>query len=103
MCYIKIKNISTVYLKCTNSFNYGSYYMFIATLQLSWWKAAKKDEEIGVPIENEEFVEKYRKTFVDKLRMPKTKLNNPDKAIIMVARDCPREDIWRSNCSRITR
>lgn len=77
----------------------GSYYMFYRYFAITaWWKAAKKDEEIGVPIENEEFVEKYRKTFVDKLReMPKKlKLNNPDKAIIMVARDCPREDIWRT-------
>ena len=44
------------------------------------------------------FVEKYRKTFVSKIKeMPKKlKLKNPDKAIIMVGKDCPREDIWRS-------
>jgi len=77
----------------------GSYYMFYRYFAImAWWKAAKKDEEIGVPIENEEFVEKYRKTFVSKLReMPKKlKLKEPHKAIIMVARDCPREDIWRT-------
>ena len=77
----------------------GSYFIFYRYFALiAWWKVAKKDQELGNPAENEEFVEKYRKTFVSKIKeMPKKlKLKNPDKAIIMVGKDCPREDIWRS-------
>ena len=34
---------------------------------MAWWKVAK-DQELGNPAENEEFVEKYRKTFVSKIK-----------------------------------
>ena len=33
---------------------------------ISWWKLAKPDENIDNPAENEEFVEKFKKTFKDR-------------------------------------
>lgn len=76
--------------------SYFIFYRFYALMQ--WWKVAKKDEPLGVPIENEEFVEKFRSTFVEKLKdIPKKCGVNPKKTDITMfaARDCPRSDIWR--------
>ena len=57
---------------------------------------AKSDEPLGNPIESEEFVEKFKKTFIDKLKELPKKLKLKDY-IIIVAKDCPRKDIWRNN------
>lgn len=73
----------------------GSYYVFFRYYAiLNWFKLAKKDETLEDPIENEIFREKFKSTFVSKLKdIPKKlKINNP---IMLVARDCPRETIWR--------
>jgi 5'-3' exonuclease len=71
--------------------SYFVFYRFYAIL--AWCKLAKK-EGIENPIENAEFVEKFKKTFIEKLEeIPKKlKIENP---IIIVAKDCPRETIWR--------
>jgi 5'-3' exonuclease len=72
----------------------GSYFVFYRIYAiLAWYKLAKK-EGIENPIENAEFVEKFKKTFIEKLEeIPKKlKIENP---IIIVAKDCPRETIWR--------
>ena len=46
----------------------GSYYCFFRYYALmQWWGLAKKDEPLGVPIENEDFVAKFKSTFVDKI------------------------------------
>ena len=76
--------------------SYFIFYRFYALVQ--WWKVAKKDEPLEVPIENPEFVEKFRTTFVEKLKeIPKKCGVNPKKTEVamFVARDCPRSDIWR--------
>ena len=45
-----------------------SYFIFYRYYALmGWWKLAKPDDILGNPIENEEFVEKFKKTFVDKI------------------------------------
>jgi 5'-3' exonuclease len=51
----------------------GSYYCFYRYHALQqWWKNAHPDEPLKNPYENEKFVEKFRKTFVDGLeQMPK--------------------------------
>lgn len=72
-----------------------SYFIFYRYYALiSWWKLAKPDNVIGNPIENVEFVEKFKKTFKDKLlEIPKKlKIKN---FIILGALDCPRLNIWR--------
>lgn len=80
--------------------SYYIFYRFYAILQ--WWKVAKKDElldkPLDDPIDNEEFVEKFRSTFISKLKeIPKKcGLNvKKDKITMVVARDCNRSNIWR--------
>lgn len=83
----------------------GSYFVFYRYYALKkWWSHANKSyggaAECGP--NNEVFMDKFRKTFVNSIRdIPKTvgisnkekKLNPP---IIMVGKDCPRADIWRT-------
>lgn len=74
----------------------GSYFIFYRFYALlAWWKLAKPDEIIENPIDNQEFVEKFKKTFISKINeIPKKlKLNNFK---IIVALDCPRNEIWRN-------
>ena len=79
----------------------GSYFIFYRYFALiAWWKVAKKDDELGNPSENEEFVEKYRKTFISKMEeIPKKlgyKKKDKNQPIIMVGKDCSRSEIWRT-------
>ena len=76
--------------------SYFIFYRFYALVQ--WWKVAKKDDPLGEPIDNPEFVEKFKRTFVEKLKeIPKKCGVNPKKTKVNMyaARDCPRHDIWR--------
>jgi len=77
----------------------GSYYNFYRYFALmQWWKNAYPDEPLDDPFQNEKFVEKFRKTHFDNLvNMPK-KLKIPKTVtpIMIVGRDCKRENIWRN-------
>jgi len=74
-----------------------SYFIFYRYYALiGWWKLAKEEDPLGIPIENQEFVEKFKKTFVDKLKEIPKKLKLKEYTII-VASDCPRQKIWRHN------
>jgi 5'-3' exonuclease len=91
----------------------GSYYCFYRYHALQqWWKNAHPDEPLKNPYENEKFVEKFRKTFVEgleqmpkKLKIHKSKSKEPVikatlpsvKPILIVGKDCKREDIWRND------
>ena len=47
----------------------GSYYTFYRYFaMMSWWGLAKPDEELGIPIENKDFVEKFNSTFISKFK-----------------------------------
>jgi 5'-3' exonuclease len=73
----------------------GSYFLFYRYYAiLNWFKHAKKDVELTNPIENEDFVKTFKKTFIDKIKglSKKLKIDNP---MIIVAKDCHRRDIWR--------
>ena len=77
----------------------GSYYCFYRYFALmQWWKNAYPDKEINEPYENEIFVDKFQKTFVENLRLIPKKLKLPknNKAIMIAAKDCKRENIWRN-------
>ncbi len=77
----------------------GSYYNFYRYFALmQWWKNAYPDEPLDDPTQNEKFVEKFKKTHVDNLlNMPKKLKNSKDiKPIMIVGRDCKRENIWRN-------
>jgi len=74
----------------------GSYFVFYRYFAiLAWWRLKHKDIPIGNPVENAEFVEKFKKIFVEKLEsFPSLlSLENP---VIIIGKDCPRGDIWRN-------
>jgi 5'-3' exonuclease len=71
--------------------SYCIFYRFHALM--NWFKLAKK-EHLENPTENKEFVDKYTKTFVSKLKEIPDKLKIKDP-IIIVGKDCPRDTIWR--------
>lgn len=99
----------------------GSYYCFYRYHALQqWWKNAHPDEPLKNPYENENFVDKFRKTFVDgleqmpkKLKINKSKPKSKDSVkaklpsvkanlssvspILIVGKDCKRKDIWRND------
>jgi 5'-3' exonuclease len=79
----------------------GSYYCFYRYFALQqWWKNAYPDEPLDDPYQNQKFVEKFRKTFVDNLEQMPKKLKihkEPVKAILIVGKDCKREHIWRND------
>lgn len=78
----------------------GSYYCFYRYYALlNWWKNANPDEDLKDPFQNNIFVEKFRKTFVDNLTQITKKLKlhkNTDKPLLFVGKDCKRENIWRT-------
>lgn len=92
-------NIST--MNPTFIFVDGSYYCFYRYFALQqWWKNAYPEEPLDDPFENEKFVEKFRKTFVDNLEQMPKKLKihkEPVKPILIVGKDCKREHIWRND------
>ena len=78
-----------------------SYFIFYRYYALvNWWKLAMPEVPLGNPIQNEEFVSKFTKTCINKIKeMPKKlKLKNiKNKNIKIIASlDCPRHDIWRN-------
>lgn len=78
----------------------GSYYCFYRYFALQqWWKNAYPDEELDDPYENITFVDKFRKTFVENLEQipKKLKIHKDDVTpILIVGKDCKRENIWRN-------
>jgi 5'-3' exonuclease len=77
----------------------GSYYNFYRYYALlNWWKNAFPDEPLNEPYQNEKFLEKFKKTFVENLLQIPKKLNLDKniQPIIIVGKDCKRENIWRN-------
>ena len=77
----------------------GSYFCFYRYhALLTWWRNAYPAEPLDDPSQSEKFVEKFRKTFVDNVAgIPKKlKLAKTVRPIIVVGRDCKRENIWRN-------
>jgi 5'-3' exonuclease len=94
----------------------GSYFIFHRYFALKkWWSLAKcnknketesketesKEEntnELTNPINNEEFVNKFKSTFIQNLQKLKKNLKLPKSVepIIIVGRDCKRDNIWRN-------
>lgn len=73
----------------------GSYFVFHRYhALLTWCKHAQKDDMFNSPSESEEFIGKFRKTFVEKVKDIPKKLKLKE-SIIIVGKDCPRKDIWR--------
>jgi len=72
-----------------------SYFIFYRYYALiAWWKLANSEEPLDNPIENSTFVEKFKKTFIDKINEIPKKLKFKN-FIIIAAKDCQRSNIWR--------
>jgi 5'-3' exonuclease len=79
----------------------GSYFCFYRYHSLlTWWKNAYPEqlEVLQDPWQNEKFVEKFRKTFVENIeKIPKKlHLDKNINPVIIVGKDCKREHIWRN-------
>ncbi len=79
----------------------GSYFCFYRYHSLlTWWRNAFP-EEIDVlkdPYQNDNFVKKFKKTFVENVeKLAKgLKIDKSINPIIIVGKDCKRENIWRN-------
>lgn len=74
--------------------SYFIFYRYYALL--NWWKLAKPEEELIIPFDNEEFVDKFKKTFISKIKeIPKKLKIDKQNPIIYAGLDCPRLEIWR--------
>jgi len=77
----------------------GSYYCFYRYYAIhAWMRNAHKELDLGNPLENELFVEKFKKMFISKLKELPKKLKL-DNCKILVGKDCSRKDIWRNEYS----
>jgi 5'-3' exonuclease len=77
----------------------GSYFCFYRFYALNnWWKNAYPDESLDEPINNEKFVDKFKKTFIEVLqKIPKNlNIDKSIEPILFVGKDCTRENIWRN-------
>jgi 5'-3' exonuclease len=94
--------MSTIFESKPNStfiFIDGSYFNFYRYYSLmNWWRNAYPEEPLEDPFQNEKFVEKFRKTFVENVQQIAKKLgiNKDIEPIIIVGKDCKRENIWRT-------
>ena len=75
--------------------SYWIFYRYFAIIQ--WWGHSNPESPLTNPYENEEFVEKFMKTFSESLTgfKKKQKIHKKNPTIIAV-RDCPRTSIWRN-------
>jgi len=91
-------------IKCQNIILVDASYFIFHRVHalLVWWKCAKK-ETLDKPDENKEFVEKFTKSCIQKLLelplkiIPKDRMmQHSVQPLLIIAKDCPREDIWRT-------
>ena len=75
--------------------SYWIFYRYFAIIQ--WWGHSNPEKPLTNPYENEEFVEKFMKTFSESLIGFKKKQKIHKKKVTIIAvRDCPRKSIWRN-------
>lgn len=77
----------------------ASYYCFHRFFSLiKWWKSAYPDIQLENPIDNFDFVDKFKKTFIDKIKEIPKKLNiDKNQQVKFIAgKDCKRANIWRN-------
>ena len=98
---MNIEHFESSIMNPTFIFVDGSYYCFYRYYALQqWWKNAYPEEVLEDPYQNKKFVDKFRKTFVENLQQipKKLKINKePISPIMIVGKDCKRENIWRND------
>jgi 5'-3' exonuclease len=88
-----MKNLSESEFVILIDMSYFIFYRYFALIH--WWKLAKPEEELVDPFMNQDFVDKFIKTFHEKINeIPKKlKLKN---YTILAAKDTQRNLIWRN-------
>ena len=78
----------------------GSYFCFYRYHSLiTWWKNAHPSEidVLENPYENETFVSKFEKTFIENIqKIPIALKIDKQNPTIIIGKDCKREKIWRN-------
>jgi 5'-3' exonuclease len=79
----------------------GSYFNFYRYHSLlTWWKNAYPEDTecLKDPYQNSKFVEKFKKTFETNIKglQKNLKIDKTINPIIVVGKDCKRENIWRN-------
>ena len=78
----------------------GSYFCFYRYHSLlNWWKNAYPEEPLVDPFQNQKFVDKFVKTFIENVEDIPKRLGlhkNSPNPILIVGKDCKREQIWRT-------
>ena len=74
--------------------SYFIFYRFYALV--NWWGFAKKEDPLDMDniLDNVEFVKKFEDVFMKKIKEIPKKLKLKEY-VFLVAKDCPRKDIWR--------
>lgn len=78
----------------------GSYFVFYRYFALNvWWKNAKSGDKPDISCNDDpEFIEKFKKTFADRMKEMNKCLGIEDSNTIkLVGKDCKRRDIWRNH------
>ena len=86
-------------IKKTFIFIDGSYFCFYRYHSLlTWWKNAYPEIALDDPFQNEQFVAKFRKLFVEHVAKLQKNLgiHKSVTPTIIVGKDCKRENIWRN-------
>jgi len=86
-------------MKPTFIFVDGSYFCFYRYFALvNWWKNAFPEIPLEDPFQCETFVEKFKKIFVESLQQipKKLKIDKKINPIMILGKDCKRENIWRN-------
>lgn len=76
----------------------GSYFIFYRTFALiNWWRISHKEEPYDNLHLNDEFVNKFKQTFITKIQEIPKKLNIAleTKVQYYIGKDCPQSTIWR--------
>jgi 5'-3' exonuclease len=74
--------------------SYFIFYRFYALV--NWWGFARKEDPLDMDniLENEELLKKFEDVFIKKIKEIPKKLKLKEY-VFLVAKDCPRKDIWR--------
>jgi len=86
-------------MKPTFIFVDGSYFCFYRYYALiNWWRNANPETPLDDPFQCEKFIEKFKKTFVENLQQipKKLKMDKKINPVLIVGKDCKRENIWRN-------
>ncbi len=92
--YILKDNLDTIKHIIFIDTSYYTFYRFHSLI--NWYKLSHPEVTFEEPINETEFVDKFRQTYVDKLKEIPKKIDIIDEPFsVCFGKDCPRNNIWR--------